>query len=682
MAVTYGFFNSVNGDRKYNADTMSEFYTGICTQGVFQHVDNGLAVSAGTGLTVNVASGRAIIQGHWVKNDAALTLSIDAASATYARIDAVVIRYSASNRNIQIVVKTGTPAASPSAPSMTRAGGVYEMCLAYVNVAANATSVTVTDKRSNSSVCGWAAVAQATSGEVDQMLNDMKTGFDGVTYNSPGAAVRACDQLLQDEIDTNDDRLREYMGDLGFLDKYLYKQNCFVANSSKQEVADKKWNVYRVTVPAHKVLVMKWSPVDGEQFWYSTDAYLNSSNIFYQMSGTTYVRNYEPANTQHGPSFTGYMWQTNYNIAMFWNTSDSDWVIAFNCLKIRIPTVKVHIANDLPSLNYVSNFTVGDVFTSHVVMYKNEDSSLVLYKNSTANVLTFPVKANDVFKFAGKVTAWNIYGTFIGNDGTIITIRELSTYTVPGDGIMSIPLVLSGTPLCTYLPIGSIRLEYKNILDVPESENAYNGLLGVAFGTSLTYRSQTTGGYLNYLPTLSGMTFDNQGIGNSQIVHLDGYGDILAAIKAYTGYANKNVCLLEGFVNDWGRDSALGQYTDTVETTVCGAVRSAINYIKSQNASIKIFLILDHFGKYTSSFDCSSTAKNGDDLTQYEYYQEVSKVAESLGCIVIKEYALSDISENSPQYLIDDIHLNALGAEQSAKTIWSVMKSFYPNATS
>ena len=231
MAVTYGFFNSVNGDRKYNADTMSEFYTGICTQGVFQHVDNGLAVSAGTGLTVNVASGRAIIQGHWVKNDAALTLSIDAASATYARIDAVVIRYSASNRNIQIVVKTGTPAASPSAPSMTRAGGVYELCLAYVNVAANATSVTVTDKRSDSSVCGWAAVAQATSGEVDQMLNDMKTGFDGVVYNSPGAAVRGSDQKLQSDIDVNRNAIVNGVAEENLMNTLIWEQGGINSNT-------------------------------------------------------------------------------------------------------------------------------------------------------------------------------------------------------------------------------------------------------------------------------------------------------------------------------------------------------------------------------------------------------------------------------------------------------------------
>ena len=199
MAVTYGFFNSVNGDRKYNADQMSEYFRGIVSQGVFQHLDSGMAVSAGTGLSVSVAAGRAIIQNRWVQNSAALNLTISDASETYGRKDAVVIRLNKSSRAISIAVKTGTPAASPVAPSMTRDETTYEMALAYVNVAAGASSVTVTDKRSDSSVCGWASVAQATSGEVDQMLNDMKTGFDGVPYDSPGAAVRGSDSSIQKE---------------------------------------------------------------------------------------------------------------------------------------------------------------------------------------------------------------------------------------------------------------------------------------------------------------------------------------------------------------------------------------------------------------------------------------------------------------------------------------------------
>ena len=207
MAVTYGFFNSVNGDRKYNAEQMSEYFRGIINEGVYQHLDGGLAVTAGTGLAVNVAAGRAIIQNRWVQNSAAMSLTIAAASETYARKDAVVIRLNWSSRSISIAVKTGTPAASPVAPSMTRNSTTYEMALAYVNVAANATSVTVTDKRSDSTVCGWVTVAQSTSGEVDAQLNDMKTGFDGVVYPTPGDAVRSCDQNLQVQIDIKADNV-------------------------------------------------------------------------------------------------------------------------------------------------------------------------------------------------------------------------------------------------------------------------------------------------------------------------------------------------------------------------------------------------------------------------------------------------------------------------------------------
>lgn len=206
MAVTYGFFNSVNGDRKYNAEQMSEYFRGIINEGVYQHVDGGLAVTAGTGLAVNVAAGRAIIQNRWVQNSAAMSLTIAAASETYARKDAVVIRLNWSSRSISIAVKTGTPAASPVAPSMTRNSTTYEMALAYVNVAANATSVTVTDKRSDSTVCGWVTVAQSTSGEVDAQLNAMKTGFDEVTYSSPAAMVQGCDELLQGQIDAIEEK--------------------------------------------------------------------------------------------------------------------------------------------------------------------------------------------------------------------------------------------------------------------------------------------------------------------------------------------------------------------------------------------------------------------------------------------------------------------------------------------
>lgn len=205
---------------------------------------------------------------------------------------------------------------------------------------------------------------------------------------------------------------------------------------------------------------------------------------------------------------------------------------------------------------------------------------------------------------------------------------------------------------------------------------------GVAFGTSLTFRAKTTGGYLNKLEVLSGITFDNQGIAGSTILQNGDKGNILNAVKNYSSYSDKKVCLIEGFVNDWYHNTSvelLGTYTDETENTVCGCVRSALNYIKSQNPYIKIFLILDHYGQ-NNGVNCSSNAQNTSGLRQYEYYEEIAKVAESMGVIVIKGYIVSGISERTPQYLSDDIHLTELGANQSGQSIWDCMKMYSLNA--
>lgn len=203
-----------------------------------------------------------------------------------------------------------------------------------------------------------------------------------------------------------------------------------------------------------------------------------------------------------------------------------------------------------------------------------------------------------------------------------------------------------------------------------------NSLSGVVFGTSLTARAVSGDGYMDYLPDLIGIDFDNQGIGSALIT-----GGILSAIKGYT-YTGKDVCLIEGFVNDWKFDNTLGTWKDTSESTACGALRSAINYIYTQNPNITLFIVFDHYGRDYQNDDRSSTAENTASLTQYEYYEEMAKVAESLGAPVIKLYAESQISEKTPQYLYDYIHDNALGAKQSANLIYSKMKQYFQNEQS
>jgi hypothetical protein len=157
MAVTYGFFNSLNGDRTYNADQMSEYFNGLISNGVYESVGGALQVLAGSGMTVNVQSGRAIVNCKWLNNDAALTLNITQAHAILNRYTAVVARLDIVNRLMTITTKDGTPASSPIKPVMQNDNSMVELCLAYIYVGAGTSSISqadITDMRP-SELCGW-----------------------------------------------------------------------------------------------------------------------------------------------------------------------------------------------------------------------------------------------------------------------------------------------------------------------------------------------------------------------------------------------------------------------------------------------------------------------------------------------------------------------------------------------
>ena len=42
MSVTYGFYNSIKGDRKYNALEMSSIFDGIIVDGVYMSIGDAL----------------------------------------------------------------------------------------------------------------------------------------------------------------------------------------------------------------------------------------------------------------------------------------------------------------------------------------------------------------------------------------------------------------------------------------------------------------------------------------------------------------------------------------------------------------------------------------------------------------------------------------------------------------
>ena len=158
MSITYGFFNSVNGDRVYNADDFNSCIDAIASDGIFKRNGGSLQVGVNTGMSLQVLDGYARFKGYWIKNDAVINLTIPAADTQNPRIDAVVVRVDTSARTVTIAVKQGTAAATPAAPEMTRSATINEYCLATVAVAANTTAMSqsyITDTRGDASVCGW-----------------------------------------------------------------------------------------------------------------------------------------------------------------------------------------------------------------------------------------------------------------------------------------------------------------------------------------------------------------------------------------------------------------------------------------------------------------------------------------------------------------------------------------------
>lgn len=158
MSITYGFFNSVSGDRVYNADTISHMFNGLLSDGVYQGYEGGFKVSPSSGLTLSVASGRAIVHDRWAENDAAVTITLDSANAALPRWDAIVLEKDVTNRNITLKVLKGTAASSPVKPTPNRnTAALYDLLLAYVYVGAGATAITsanIEDQRSGA-YCGW-----------------------------------------------------------------------------------------------------------------------------------------------------------------------------------------------------------------------------------------------------------------------------------------------------------------------------------------------------------------------------------------------------------------------------------------------------------------------------------------------------------------------------------------------
>ena len=140
----------------------AELYFSTRHSGVYDGDDDFAVTVSGIDNDVTVGSGIAWIQNTKFSGKVAAlknpkTLTLDLADSVYDRIDAIVIRFDASENSSDVIVKKGTASSVPVSPSVSRTESLYELHIYHIRRKAGATTIGVDDiidQRKNPDCCG------------------------------------------------------------------------------------------------------------------------------------------------------------------------------------------------------------------------------------------------------------------------------------------------------------------------------------------------------------------------------------------------------------------------------------------------------------------------------------------------------------------------------------------------
>ena len=137
MALTYGFYNSVDGDRTYDAIQMGQIFDGIITDGVYATFLKAMVVKASDNPSeVIVQPGRCWFNHTWTYIDADYPITAPAPEVILDRVDALVIDINTENafRENSLVWVQGTPSSlNPERPTLIKSvtHNQYPLCYVY-----------------------------------------------------------------------------------------------------------------------------------------------------------------------------------------------------------------------------------------------------------------------------------------------------------------------------------------------------------------------------------------------------------------------------------------------------------------------------------------------------------------------------------------------------------------------
>ena len=197
MAQRFGFFDSVNKDRRYNSTDMGRMFDGLIRDGIYMNYLEAFAIQPAGGMDIWVRPGRCWFDHRWFEVDEPLKISISSAHATWARWDVVVIEVNeaATVRSVSLRIMQGSPSSTPSEPPISATQTLHRYPIAAINVKAGTTTIdssAIYDRR-GSDACPWVANINGSipvKGLTDQMSAEFQAWFSGLkdsALNPPDA---------------------------------------------------------------------------------------------------------------------------------------------------------------------------------------------------------------------------------------------------------------------------------------------------------------------------------------------------------------------------------------------------------------------------------------------------------------------------------------------------------------
>lgn len=172
-------------------------YESARTSGVYS-ADEDFSVTAAGGLDVTVGAGRAWVHpsrfaGYSITKREPETVTLPLADGTRPRIDRILLRYDAAARKTSLLILTGDPASTPTAPAITRTELTYDLCLAEISRPAGSTEITtgqITDTRLDETLCG--VMSDGVTGlPTAQLLNEARARIAEVEETASDSATAA-----------------------------------------------------------------------------------------------------------------------------------------------------------------------------------------------------------------------------------------------------------------------------------------------------------------------------------------------------------------------------------------------------------------------------------------------------------------------------------------------------------